>query len=278
MQIQDVQAVDAGLLLLVVALAGQDIVIQHAVGEAKLVLIAHAAESVRRSLPDQLLRQTQDSPDLKDLMHQKVRKRTEIAGCVAVLGRIADIILGSVAGVDNTAAVGQILRDRVQSCHADPGRQIDLGFARHLSPAADLLKLRILLQSFFQRVSRCPDVDLHIGNLQRVDQKLTVGNIRLHTARHQDAHDTVFSQSLGAQSRRDAGVLAARNADDCAAGRSVRREIVADPLYDLIFCLFRIFQHNDLLFNIIPIQYYLYNTSFFKNQYTTIPLIFRYSL
>ena len=59
MQVQDMQAVDFSLLFRIVALAGKYIIVQHAVGEAQLVLIAHAAEAVRRGLSDQLLRQTE---------------------------------------------------------------------------------------------------------------------------------------------------------------------------------------------------------------------------
>lgn len=71
-QIQSVQTIDSGLLLLVVALAGQNIVVQHCVSETKLVLIAHTAQTVRRSLSDQLLRQSQNVANLQDFMHQEL--------------------------------------------------------------------------------------------------------------------------------------------------------------------------------------------------------------
>ena len=247
MQIQHMQTVDAGFLFRIVALAGQDIVVQHFVGEAQLILVAHSAQAVRRCLPDKLPGQTQTIAHLQDFMNQKLGKRAEITGCIAVFGRVAHIVLRGIAGIDNTSAVGQILRDRIKSRHADPGRHIDLGLAGHLCLAADLLKLLVLLKSFFQRVRCRADIDLYIRDLQSVDQKLAVRNIRLHAAGHQNTHDTVSSQRLNAKGCRHAGILASGNADHRAAGRSVCRKIVADPLHNFIFCLFRIFQHISLL-------------------------------
>ena len=46
MQIQSVQAVNACLFLLIIALAGQNIVIQHSVSKAELVFITHAAQTI----------------------------------------------------------------------------------------------------------------------------------------------------------------------------------------------------------------------------------------
>ena len=248
MQIQHMQTVDAGFLFRIVALAGQDIVVQHFVGEAQLILVAHSAQAVRRCLSDKLPGQTQAIAHLQDFVHQKLGKRAEITCRIAVFGRVAHIILRGIAGIDNTSAVGQILRNRIKSRHADPGRHIDLGLAGHLCLSADLLKLLVLLKSLFQCVRCRSDIDLHIRDLQSVYQQLAVRNIRLHTAGHQNTHDTVFSERLNAQSRSHTGILASGNADHRAAGRSVCRKIIADPLHNFIFCLFRIFQHISLLF------------------------------
>ena len=179
-------------------------------------------------------------------MDQQLRQGAEVSRRVAVLGRIADIVLRRVAGVDHPAAVGQVLRDRIEGRHADPGRHIDLRLAGHLGLPADLLEFFILLERLLQGIRRRPDIDGHIGNPERVHQELAVGDIRLHAARHQHAHDAVLPERLRAESRGHTGVLAARDADHGAAGRAVLREIITNPLDDLVFCLLRIFQHNNL--------------------------------
>ena len=123
MEIEHVQPVDAGFFIRIRAVSREYIVVQHAVGKPELVLIAHSAQTVRRSLADQLLRQAQCITDLEHFMHQQLGERAEITGGIPVFRGITDIILRRVAGVDHAAAIGQILSDGIERRHADPGRQ-----------------------------------------------------------------------------------------------------------------------------------------------------------
>ena len=109
------QAVDLRLDRLVLTLAGEHVFVQHGVCESELLLVVLSAESVGRRLVHEVVRKAQRIADLPHFMHQQVGKGAEIAGSVAVFGGIADIVLGSVAGIDDSRSAGQHLSHRVRA-------------------------------------------------------------------------------------------------------------------------------------------------------------------
>ena len=96
------------------------------------------------------------------------------------------------------------------------------------------------------------DVDHRMGNAEMFRHAQRDVHITLYAVRHQYAENTFCSECLRTEGRHYGGILSARDADHCTAGRSVRRKIITNPLYDLIFSLLRVFQHVSFLLHDIP--------------------------
>ena len=234
MQVDPVQAVDLVLDRLVLTDASQHIFVEHGVGESKLLLVVLSAETVGRGLVYQVLRESQHVADLAHFMNQKMGQRAEIAGCVAVLGGIAHIILGRIAGVDDSCTAGEHLADRIERRHAKPGRKIDLGIPCDAVCAAQRQKVLAACQHGLHRLEGVADIELHIGNAEEFHELSGIRNVALHAVGHQNADNAILAERLCAQRRRDAGILAAGNSDDSLAAFAVLFKIVSDPLYDFI--------------------------------------------
>ena len=242
------QPVYFGLYLFILAHAREYILVQHSICEAELLLVILSAQAVRRGLVDQIRRQAKYVADLPDFVHQKLRERAEVSCGIAVFGGIADVVLGRIAGVDHSGASGQHLSHCIERRHAKPGRKIDHSVPADPVRTADLKQLRAAEQHFLHRLKSAADIEFHIGNPKKFHKLYRVGDIALHTVGHQDADYPVFAQRFCAQRGGDTGVLSSGDADDGFAALAVLLEIVADPLYNFILGLYRIFEHSFLLF------------------------------
>ena len=125
----------AGLVLLVDLLldrrinhAPADILVDGVIGEAQIVLIGEAGESIGRRLLQKMLRQAQGAAQSNDLLGGVHPQGGEGSGAVAVNGAIAYPILGEVGGIDDRAA-GQRLGHGIEGRHTDTGGQIHRGLA-----------------------------------------------------------------------------------------------------------------------------------------------------
>ena len=88
-----------------------DIPVQHSVGEAEVLLVRLTAQAVDGRLVNKAVRQPQRPAHGADLLHRQMGERAKIPGGVAVAGRVANPILGEVAGVGHPAIAA--LRDAV---------------------------------------------------------------------------------------------------------------------------------------------------------------------
>ena len=104
MQVDPVQAVNPRPGGFVLAHAGEHIFVERRISEAEFLLVILAAEAVGRRLVDEIIGKTEDIADLPHFVHEQVGQGAEIARRVAVLGRIADVVLGGVAGIDDSGA------------------------------------------------------------------------------------------------------------------------------------------------------------------------------
>ena len=92
-EVGDVLVVDEGLGLGVVADAGADVVVQHGVGEAQIVLVTLVGETIRGGLLHQLDGQTQLLPYRLDFLHGESTQRRKVTSSIAIAGRIAHPVL-----------------------------------------------------------------------------------------------------------------------------------------------------------------------------------------
>ncbi len=90
--------INCGFCLRIITYAGTDISVQNSICKAQVILITLAAKSIRRSLVNQIHRQTKFTADSLNLGNRKTAKRSKIAGSIAVTGRVAHPILGKVTG------------------------------------------------------------------------------------------------------------------------------------------------------------------------------------
>ena len=238
------QTVDPLFMLFVLTFTGQDIVVQLRIGKSQLVFVRHAGETVGRSLFHQLFGKAQGRPHLQDLMDHKGGNGRKVSRRIAVLGGIAHIVFGQVAGIDNAAALRQHLGHRIKSGHAEPGGQIDPGFPGHFGGAGDLLQVRIGLKHPFHSLKAGFDIHFHIGDPDGFHQHSGIGNIGLNSVGHQNAQDSLFPQGRRAQGRCHRGILSSGDPDDRAAGGAVLLKVFSDPCDDFVSCLFRILQHS----------------------------------
>ena len=104
-----------------------DVVVKLSVGEAQVVLIGFAAQAICWGLVHQLSWNRQLVSNLTHLMNHEICQGAEVTSAVAELGGVAHIILGHIAGVGHSSAVGQRLRNGIERRHTEPGREVDLG-------------------------------------------------------------------------------------------------------------------------------------------------------
>ena len=214
--------------------------IKYCIGEANLVFIGHAGETVGRSLIEQVLRKPQDIADLENFMNKKIRERAEIAGCIAKLCGVTDIVLRTVAGVYNTSAAGNCLADCIKCAHAESGGQVDDGVTGKSGGTFNGTSCQCFVDRRRQTVKTIFDIDCHIRDAQKINQLLRVTDVALHTIGHQNTDNTVFAECFCEESSGNAGVLAAGHAYNCRAAGTVLFKIAADPFDDIIFRFFGI--------------------------------------
>ena len=237
------QAVDLVPDRLVLTNACQNIFVEHGIGKSELLLVVLSAESVGRGLVYKVLGKSQNITYLAHFMNEKMRQRAEVAGCIAVLGGIAYIVLGRVACVDDSGAAGKHLSDCIECGHAEPGRKVDLRVSCDAVCSAQGQQLLAVCQHGLHSLESVSDIELHIGNSEEFHELSGIGNITLHAVGHQDADNAFLAERFCTQRRRNAGILAAGNSDDSLAAFAVLFKIVSDPLYDFILGLDRVFKH-----------------------------------
>ena len=98
-----------------------DVSIQVSIGKSKIILISFSTQPIGRDLAYQVDRQKKLVPNLDDFMHHQISERAKIAGAIAKLGRISHIVFRAVAGISNTSAVRQRLRNSIEGRHTDTG-------------------------------------------------------------------------------------------------------------------------------------------------------------
>ena len=238
------EPVDAGPDCLVGALARKHVAVKHGIGEAEALLVGRAREAVRGRLVDERPGQSERMADLANLVHEKVRERAEVARGVAVLRRVADPVLGKIAGVGDAPALREHLADGIERRHADAGGHVDRGVPREAVRARQLEQSWRSLERAPEALDRRMNVDLddpdaeHARNLPRI---LDVG---LHAVRHEHAHDAPGAERLHAERGRHGRVLAAREPHHGAALRAVLFKIPADPFRKVVRRLPRVREHS----------------------------------
>ena len=198
-----VLAVDL-LLDLRVADALADVLVHRVIGEAEVILVGQARQSVGRRLDQEALRKAQLRADGDDLLRGVHADGGECAGAVTVDRAVAHPVLREVGGVDHDAAL-HALRDGIERRHADAGGKIDRRLAAGLD--ADVFHL------VQHAGSGCVNIEGIMANAQDLDQTVAVIDIGLDAVRHQHAHHVLAPVGRDAQRGDHAGVLAAGNAD-----------------------------------------------------------------
>ena len=226
-------AVDDGLVVLV-GLAGEDVLINGGVGHAHLLLVRLALEEAGgRRLADDVLRRVQPGQKLVNFRHGQVGDGVEVIRAVAPLREIAHICLAAVAGAGDETALGRA--NGIEREHAQTRGDVR---RRHLVERRDGGD-RLHDELLFRR-----EVDRARFDIELLSHGQTVGHVlaevALGGARHHDA-DRVVARSL-AEDADERAVLAAAVAVDDALGAAAFEQ-VADK-GDAVFKFFCIISHD----------------------------------
>ena len=158
-------------------------------------------------------------------MHHQISERAKIAGAIAKLGRVSHIVFRAVAGISNTSAVRQRLRNSIEGRHTDTGREVYPRLIADVHIERDLITYR----------RHCfGDIGIGVSDTQKFDQLLTIVQIRLFSIRHHNTHYTLFAQCLYAKSGDNAGIFTTRNTDHRITARAVTFKVGTNPLDNLI--------------------------------------------
>ena len=216
-----VLAVDQSLDGRVFADTRTDVLVQHRVGKAQIILVRLAGKAVGRGLFHKVAGQAENLADSLHLLHREAAQGGKVAGGISVAGAVTHPILGEVAGIGHTAVVA--LGDGIQGRHTQAGGHVDARLGAGRMP-------QLVLHLGHEGLEGGTDIDVIPLDSQMFDQLDRVRDIRLDTVGHGDADDTVLAQSLNAQGGADAAVLASGNAYHGIATFTILLEPVADPL------------------------------------------------
>jgi len=122
-QVELMLAVDERFDFFVLADTCADILIQHGVGEAEVILVGLAGESVGGDFLNEVEGESELFAYLLYLGDGEVGQRAEIAHGVAVAGGVADPVLREIAGIYDSAAAA--LADCIDGGHTQTRREVD---------------------------------------------------------------------------------------------------------------------------------------------------------
>ena len=208
----------------IINFTGSNVAIQYIICKTEIVLICLAAQTVDRNFLDKRFRKPEIAPYSLDFLNGKLRKRTEIAGRVAVSCRISYPVLRKIACVYNSSVHG--LRDRIYNSHSYSRGKVDRALLR-----------QIKRNSIFQTVNRISYIYRVVSDPEMITQKMCHVDISLISVRHKDSYNPVTSKRLDTKRRRYRRILASGDTENGVAPLPVFLEKITYPLYTFIFCL-----------------------------------------
>ena len=182
-----------------------DIFVDGVIGEAQIVLVSQATETVSRGLEQEFLRQSQLRTQRNDLLRGVHTDGGESAGGVAVNRAVAHPVLGEIGSVQHDAAV-LALGDGVQRQHPHPGGQVYRSLTARLHAQTGHL--------IQDPLRAAVDVEHIVADTQKFHQTVGIVDIRLNAVGHQYAYNVFLAVGRHGQCRHGGAVFAAGDADD----------------------------------------------------------------